>query len=1490
MNSKTSKLGAIVLTVILFGTAFFVPASSVNVEQTQINYGNTTQPLDYYQEIVDDPGPYKLDNNYEVNPATPLNRDDNDDAGYKRDCGDEQSRAYAIFPNEHEDDWPGRGRTGKLDSYDKEDWYFFCVCVGQEIQITMTPPTNYNFDIGLWDIDEVELETSTNSGSTMESITYTALYTGRYYLRIHFIDGPDEGQYTFDVDIVGQNDAGTSADAGNDFASATTIAEGTYDGFLDMDDEEDWYKFTAAEGQGIHFILGVNPESYLSDADLYLYDPSGNEAYRQNYYYDDELLYPAYESGQWRIQVKLFPGYTDVPDPSSWEYWTYGSGPYSLDFTLEESAPEPPTIPQPDITPIAQTFIVPNAPGSNEDEYGYLASIPACNYLDGGERYLSPIVYTGDSTLTEWFGTVDDTTNYLLDDWNTYLSGQGKTVVEYYVNSDPVKAAAEIATEAWSSSNLAVVAVEGSGYEDTITEVIYQTATLPRNKDVTTVPSSSPDFKEGVYGGYNYEMWTEGKWGAINVQILDDDEKPSIVGLFPHYMTLTSDWWPEHDPHHSDIYYPVTSPGLYTGWVGSVAQNWDMIITQLECDRYKIIVDNSDSVLTATVTTSTPSDLLVFLVDPQGFLRAPDVSEWNGGPINPIHEWNGIDSTTYPPSCEDWADWEVEDHTEFTAEVLHPEVGEWTAIVVPRYNTDTGNIQYTISGKIREINQKRANAALSAANAAVIASQENVPLLYVTEDSVPSETQAAFDALGVTNVIFVQKGSIGSGVEGSLPTIDTNLKTMQQIIDYIKAYSHSENYVTITSLKSGDGYFAPSAMIAASHCSPVLRIADAKGSAGGGTPLFIGQIDGNTYCLDSESGQFACSDPEGWTPVDPNQNPPENSIYLGSSEDTIYCIDVEDMGMIWYSRQDYQNVDTEDGSLYLSLSDNNIRCIDNNNGDELWSFPLNNRAEGRSPASMANLIDTWRLWGGDYYHGNRAPGHLPIWNEPVQQMTPWELLLIFLGISDEELPPTGMDRKRYWNERMHDDFRKFVDDFGLDGPGQEVYQFVAPRKDIRLELHASLIGLNSYAGHIPGTTPAYANAIVIRNVLYPAVIYANPNRHVMTTQFMNFPDGGTWKTNDGVNHQVYSSRVIKNAFMSHGRTYDGRILWESHLERMNDGVAAFYYSGHGTGGSGMSAQYFQTDYCNYPEQEWFDAWRGYMFDNWKTPRDNGRRWYNPEPANLYDFIHYKWHDHLFDNLMSAAVFYMSCSTGQQFGPLIYLDHGAVMWYGNAGSGLCPQADLLDDWMFEDCMVNGLPMGEAYSKYVWLHHRDFTIGEGNPHFEESMYGPSSIYGDDGITTVPVIYGDPTIIIYSPEWTEPTAIDSVMSPNNAPPLAPEITGPNSGKPGESYTFNFVTTDPNGDDISYYVDWGDGDFEDWDGPYSSGTGSSASHTWDSQGMFNVKVKAKDSSGAEGPWGVLNVNIPRAKSFNMIAKIIQMIFERFPLLEQIVTKLLSL
>jgi hypothetical protein len=1253
MNLKISKIKVIFLSAILLITASFIPSSASDVNNsTDMEFNKSLIEIEDIKidkfsifETDDDLKPFLLDRFYPSELFSPItNRNDNDDAGYKRDSGDEISRSFSIYPGEMIDNWPGRGRTGKLSSDDDEDWFFFSVCEGQDITIIMIPPSGFDFDIGLWDENEVERGTSTNSGSIQESITYTADYTGRWYLRIHYISGTDEGQYSFNVTLSGQNDANTGDDAGDDFASATSINTGSYEGYLDMNDEEDWYKFNVNSGQGIHFTLEMKKIAYLSDFDIYLYNPNEELVHSETYYYDDELFYKSNLSGQWRVRIKIFPGYTDIPKPTDWDYYTYGSGPYNINLALEGSVPNPPgPIPQPDITPIAQTFKIQNDFQSNEDEYSYLASIPACNYLEEDNRFLSPIVYSKDNTETNWYGTVDDTTVYLYEDWEEYLSYHNKSSIEYNVSSDPVQAASDIATNFWETSDLTVVTVEGSEYEDDVIQVLQKTKTLKRKIKIETIPSTSPEFVE-FKNYYVYPMILLPKWGAVNIAIKGDNEEPSLLEIFPLYMPMGEDWWPEHVDEKDDLYHPISTMGLWAAAVGSVLQSWDLKITRFGCDRYRIKINDPDSVLSVKVTTSTPSDLLVFLVDPNGHLKAPDIPGWNGGPINPIHEMNGIDNPSYPPDCNDWSAWKPENHTEFSAEVLHPDAGWWTAIVVPRYPEGSKYIDYSINGQLRKINTNRVDAVISAANAAVIASMEHAPLLYVKEDSIPIETQNAIDKLGVKNVIIVDRGEmITQSVIDDLPLSVANLNSMQDIIDYIKSYDSSENYITITSIKSGKGFFAPAAMLAAYHGSPVLRIGDM----------------------------------------------PEN------------------------------------------------------------------------PAGLANRIDTWRLWAGDYYHGCREPSHLPVHDEPITQPGFFELffkVLKWYQGKSTDLPPFGLDAKRYWNEEMHDAVYNYINNFGLDKEGKEVYAIVAPRKDIRLELHSVLIGNNSYAGQIPGETPSYTNDVVIRNILYPALIFANENRDITTSMLMNFPDGGTWRTNDGNNHNVYSSRLLKKIFMSHGRCFDGHCLWDAHLERMNNGASLMYYSGHGIGGSGISAQFNQTDYCNYPDQIWPDAWRGYMFDNWKTARDNGRRWYNPEPPNLYDFIHYKWHDQLFKNLKSNAIFYNTQSTGQHFGPMIYLDHGAVIWYGNAGGGLCPQSNLLDDCMFEDSLINGLSIGEAYSKYAWLHQRDFTTGDIN-----SMYGPSTLYAEDGITTVHCIYGDPNLVIYSPEWISPEPIATSLAMN-------------------------------------------------------------------------------------------------------------------------------
>lgn len=1253
LEKRTIKIKAVVITLALIGTALLVPVSSTSISQektlNELNVEKTilsSKSVDESEQI----DPYQLDRNYYLSdPSLETNDEDLGDAGTRRDAGDDMRRSTIIYPGEPIDESPGRLRNGELSAGD-DDYYRFSVCEGQDFVCTLDPQSGYNFDLELYDKNEVVVESSTNPGSSSESISFTAEYSGQYWIAITYTDGSGTGDYTFDVTLSNQNDIGINNDAGDSINSATPLSPGDYYGYLDYTDEQDWYALTVNQGQGIHVVLEMDDTAIYSDFDISLYNPSGEFVHEEDFYYNDELLYPADETGTWFIKIDIFPGYTDLPyEDEDWEYYAYGSGAYHLIYSIESSAPDlPDPIPQDQIKPVSKTIIINNDENSNNDEYAYLASIPASNYLENGQRYLSPIVYQGDDTSTNYFGTdadrgtVDTTTQYLLDDWTSYLDIFGKTSEEYTVPSDPIEAAAEIATKYWTSSDTAVVSVIGSEFTDEVEIVIEESTTLQRKTEVETLQSDSSK----LTGSNGYPMFIGKEWCAMSLDALDitktygDDPCTNLVNLFPGFMSMGSDWWPtpyDGAGDATDLYLPLTEVGI---WSVDTDLDYDdfgtFVITKFAGDRYTINVDG-DAVLNVTIETDVPSDLQVFLVDPKGNLRSPDIPQWNG-PVLEIHEWYGFEN----PEDNPWREWSPEDKKIVSAEVLHPESGKWTAIVVPRYEDGDSSISYTITGEVRKISEKRADAAISAANAAVIASQEHIPLLYVTENEVPAATENAFSALGVNKVIFVQRNGIGENVKSDLPSVTADLTTMQEIVDYIKDYSQSENYITITSIKSGDGYFAPASMLAAYHCSPVLRIGEAPGN----------------------------------------------------------------------------------------------------------------------PAAVADRIETWRIWDGDYYHGSRATGHLPDASEPLAGEGEWTLQLLIqaalyglTGGSSGQLPPLGLDAKRYWNEEMHDGIYDFINGLGLDLNGQEAYAFVAPRKDIYLVAHSVMIGNNSYAGHIPGQTPAYTSALINRNVLYTALIYANPERDVTTTQLINYPDGGSWTTNDGVLHNVYSSRLLKNYFGSHGREFEGHSLWDAHLKRINDGVSVMYYSGHGTGGSGISGQPYQMEHSNYPEQIWWDAWRGYSYDNWKTARNNGRVWYNADPPMLYDIIQYDHVDNLMENLRSCAVFYMSCTTGDAFGPMVYLDHGAVLWYGNAGSGLCPEADLQDDEFFYDTLVNGESVGHAYSKQVWLHIRDFTTKDPT-----AMYGRSTLYAGAHITTVQVIYGDPELVVYSPEWTVPIPVDA------------------------------------------------------------------------------------------------------------------------------------
>ena len=129
----------------------------------------------------------------------------------------------------------------------------------------------------------------------------------------------------------------------------------------------------------------------------------------------------------------------------------------------------------------------------------------------------------------------------------------------------------------------------------------------------------------------------------------------------------------------------------------------------------------------------------------------------------------------------------------------------------------------------------------------------------------------------------------------------------------------------------------------------------------------------------------------------------------------------------------------------------------------------------------------------------------------------------------------------------------------------------------------------------------------------------------------------------------------------------------------------------------------------------------------------------------------------------------------------------------------------------------------------------------------------------------------------EWGDFSYLEDItvqLSGNN-PPETPIINGTASGKPGIEYNYSFVTTDPDGNNLYYYVDWGDENNTGWLGPYLSGEEISESHMWLEKGTYIIKAKAKDIYDAESDWSNFEVTIPRTRLF--YNSLLKQFFNRF-------------
>lgn len=133
--------------------------------------------------------------------------------------------------------------------------------------------------------------------------------------------------------------------------------------------------------------------------------------------------------------------------------------------------------------------------------------------------------------------------------------------------------------------------------------------------------------------------------------------------------------------------------------------------------------------------------------------------------------------------------------------------------------------------------------------------------------------------------------------------------------------------------------------------------------------------------------------------------------------------------------------------------------------------------------------------------------------------------------------------------------------------------------------------------------------------------------------------------------------------------------------------------------------------------------------------------------------------------------------------------------------------------------------------------DTTLGELWGHGLSTYLTTAEMDEMDYITVEEFqLFGDPSLTIKE---------------QSHPPAKPETPqGTLQGKINTKYTYTSLTTDPDGDMISYQFDWGDGTVSNWVGPLESGAEASAEKTWTKKGTYQIRVIAKDAHGILSVW----------------------------------------
>ena len=109
------------------------------------------------------------------------------------------------------------------------------------------------------------------------------------------------------------------------------------------------------------------------------------------------------------------------------------------------------------------------------------------------------------------------------------------------------------------------------------------------------------------------------------------------------------------------------------------------------------------------------------------------------------------------------------------------------------------------------------------------------------------------------------------------------------------------------------------------------------------------------------------------------------------------------------------------------------------------------------------------------------------------------------------------------------------------------------------------------------------------------------------------------------------------------------------------------------------------------------------------------------------------------------------------------------------------------------------------------------------------------------------------------------DTSLPENHEPAIPEKAQGNLVDSFNISYSYQSKTSDPEGDSVKYYFDWGDGKLSEWSELRASGEEITGSHSWQKNGNYRIRVKARDKDEMESEWSdVLTITVVGAPPEN--------------------------